>query len=123
MIKLTLPFPVVGMWLMCLNTRSPVASTVWEGCVTFRRWSLAEGNGSLQQALRFLSLVPLPDYKGSMLISHPPCPLLLPFRVVNLNKPCLSEAVSCQVCGYSHGQCNEFTEQPREQLDTWSRYK
>lgn len=127
MLKLTLPYAVVGMWLMCLNTRSPAASTVWEGCGTFRRWSLAEGSDSLQQALRFLSLVPLPvhplfpDYKDSVLISHPPCPLLLSFHVVNQNKPCLSETVSCQVCGYSHGQCNECTKQSLEQSDTWSR--
>lgn len=87
MLKLTLPFAVVGMWLMCLiNTRSPAASSVWEGCGTYRRWSLAEGSGSQKQALRFLSLVPLPvhplfpDYRGSMLISHPPCALLLPFH-------------------------------------------
>lgn len=37
--------------LTCLNPWSVTFGTIWEGCGTFRRWSLAEGNGSLRARL------------------------------------------------------------------------
>lgn len=52
------PLAYVVIWLrnvphrlMCLNTWSPVGSTVWKGYRNFRGWSLTRGSVSLEQAL------------------------------------------------------------------------
>lgn len=86
--------------LKCLNIWSPLSAVIWEGCKTYRWWSLARGSGSLVWASKFHSLAPFPvlSLSASCLLGQPHNPAAMPFPsqwTVSLSELQANSFLSC----------------------------